>query len=68
MKVILVNGSPHHNGCTYTALQEIEKELNAHGIETEMGQRKIRVSGKSMWVGINHRKPVEEEFFVHNAP
>ena len=26
------------------------------------------VSGKSMWVGINHRKPVEEEFFVHNAP
>ena len=29
---------------------------------------KKRVSGKSMWVGINHRKPVEEEFFVHNAP
>ena len=32
----------------------------------EMGKK--RVSGKSMWVGINHRKPVEEEFFVHNAP
>ena len=41
MKVILVNGSPHHNGCTYTALQEIEKELNVHGIETEI-----------FWIGI----------------
>ena len=31
-------------------------------------EEKDGVSGKSMWVGINHRKPVEEEFFVHNAP
>jgi len=23
MKVLLVNGSPHKNGCTYTALQEV---------------------------------------------
>lgn len=23
MKVLLINGSPHENGCTYTALQEI---------------------------------------------
>lgn len=36
MKVILVNGSPHERGCTYTALQEVEKELHAEGIETEM--------------------------------
>ena len=35
MKVLLVNGSPHREGCTYTALQEVEKELNAAGIETE---------------------------------
>ena len=34
MKVILVNGSPHHKGCTFTALQEIEKELQAQGIDT----------------------------------
>ena len=26
MKVLLVNGSPHKNDCTYTALQEVEKE------------------------------------------
>ena len=35
MKVILVNGSPHPKGSTYTALCEIEKELAAEGIETE---------------------------------
>ena len=28
MKVILINGSPHKNGCTYTALSEIAGELN----------------------------------------
>lgn len=36
MKVILVNGSPHENGCTYTALTEVEKTLNKEGIETEI--------------------------------
>ncbi len=35
MKVLLVNGSPHEAGCTYTALEETAKELNAEGIETE---------------------------------
>ena len=28
MKVLLVNGSPHREGCTYTALNEVAKELN----------------------------------------
>lgn len=36
MKVILFNGSPKKNGCTYTALCEIEKQLNKEGIETEI--------------------------------
>lgn len=35
MKVILVNGSPHKEGCTYTALSEAAKALNSNGIETE---------------------------------
>ena len=35
MKVILVNGSPHKQGCTYTALTEIKKTLEKDGIETE---------------------------------
>ncbi len=36
MKVILVNGSPHKEGCTYTALCEVAKTLNEDGIETEI--------------------------------
>lgn len=36
MKVMLVNGSPHEQGCTYTALCEIEKTLHEEGIETEI--------------------------------
>ena len=27
MKVLLINGSPNKKGCTYTALCEVEKEL-----------------------------------------
>ena len=36
MKVLLVNGSYHEKGCTYTALCEVEKALNANGVETEI--------------------------------
>ena len=36
MKVLLVNGSLHEKGCTYTALCEVEKALNANGVETEL--------------------------------
>lgn len=36
MKVLLINGSPHRKGCTYTALEEVEKELNKEGIDTEI--------------------------------
>jgi len=36
MKVILVNGSPHEKGCTYTALCEVAKALNENGVETEI--------------------------------
>lgn len=40
MKVILVNGSPHKDGCTNFALEEVSKELNKNGIDTEI-----------MWLG-----------------
>ncbi|MDO5823801.1 flavodoxin family protein [Methanobrevibacter sp.] len=36
MKVLLVNGSPHKEGCTYTALSEVAKTLNDYDIETEI--------------------------------
>jgi multimeric flavodoxin WrbA len=43
-KVLLINGSPHEKGCTYTALAEASSVLAKHGIETEI-----------MWIG---NKPV----------
>lgn len=36
MKVLLVNGSPHQEGCTYTALQEIAKTLSQENIDSEI--------------------------------
>ena len=36
MKALLLNGSPHERGCTYTALCEVVKVLNRNGIETEV--------------------------------
>ena len=38
MKVLLINGSPHEKGCTYTALSEIAGVLNENGIDTEIFQ------------------------------
>lgn len=36
MKVLLFNGSPHKDGCTYTALREIQKTLIEEGLEAEI--------------------------------
>lgn len=36
MKVVMVNSSPHEHGCTYTALNEIARELEKQGIESEI--------------------------------
>lgn len=44
MKVLLINGSPHREGCTYTALGEATKTLREEGIETEI-----------LWIG---NKPI----------
>ena len=38
MKVLMFNGSPRKNGCTYTALCEIAKVLKAEGIDSEIFQ------------------------------
>lgn len=38
MKVLLFNGSPHKNGCTYVALEEIAKTLKEEDIESEIYQ------------------------------
>ncbi len=36
MKVLLVNGSPHKEGCTYTALCAVSGVLNQNGIDTDL--------------------------------
>jgi len=36
MTVLLVNGSPHEKGCTYTAFMEIAETLEKEGIGTEV--------------------------------
>ena len=45
MKALLINGSPHANGCTFTALSIVAEELQKNGIETEIvhiGNKEIR--------------------------
>ena len=83
MKVLLVNGSQHEKGCTYTALNEVAKALNANGIETEIFQlNSINVSGcKGCWAckktkacvindGVNEfvQKAAEFDGFVFGSP
>lgn len=36
MKVLMLNGSSHEKGCTYTALTEVGKILKANGIDYEI--------------------------------
>ena len=38
MRVLMINGSPHTHGCTYTALSEVASELRKEGIESEIIQ------------------------------
>lgn len=40
MKVMLVNGSPHENGCTHTALSVLKETLESEG-----------VTAKIFWIG-----------------
>ena len=45
MEVILINGSPHKKGCTYTALSEVAKALEKNGINTRIysiGNKPVR--------------------------
>ncbi len=45
MKVLVINGSPHLNGCTDRALREVEKTLEENGVEVErvnVGNKDIR--------------------------
>jgi multimeric flavodoxin WrbA len=42
MNVLLVNGSPNQEGCTFTALSEVAKALNEEGIDTSFFQLGVK--------------------------
>ena len=45
MKVLLVNGSPNREGCTYVALNQIKKTLKSEGVDADIyriGHKDIR--------------------------
>lgn len=45
MKVLVINGSPHPNGCTDRGLREVEETLQANGVEVvrvNVGNREVR--------------------------
>ncbi len=83
MKVMLVNGSPHEKGCTYTALCEVAETLNKEGIETEIfwiGNKPVggciacgqcREIGKCVFddvVNVFQQKAKEADGFVFGSP
>ena len=84
MKALLINGSPHENGCTYTALAEVEKSLAAQGVETEIlwlgngpvrdciGCHGCRTTGKCVFrddiVNVILEKAIECDGFVFGTP
>lgn len=45
MNVLLVNGSPHPKGCTWTALNEVARQLEKNGVQTtllQVGSKAVR--------------------------
>ena len=62
MKVLMINGSPNREGCTYTALSEVAKTLGKHGIESEI----VHVGNKDIRGCIGCRKCKETGKCVFN--
>lgn len=83
MKVLLVNGGPHKEGCTYMALCEVANTLKQEGIETEIfwiGNKPIggciackacTKSGKCVFDDVVNRfreKAYEADGFIFGSP
>ena len=63
MKVLLVNGSPHKDGCTYTALCEVSEALNEQGIDTD-----IFWIGKKSWKHCIPSADITDFIFLSTGP
>ncbi len=84
MKVLLLNGSPHAKGCTFTALSEVANELETQGIQTEIlqigtqpvrgciGCRRCRTTGHCIFdngiVNLVIDKAAETDGFIVGSP
>lgn len=83
MKVLLINGSPNENGCTFTALSEVARTLEENGLETKIlsiGKANIRGCadcgkchsiGKCVFDDIVNRiaaEALESDGFVFGSP
>lgn len=83
MKVLLVNGSSHENGCTAAALSEVARALHEEGVETEnffignqplpdcIACRKCRETGKCVFDDAANAlaaKAAECDGFVFGSP
>ena len=83
MKVLMVNGSPHKEGCTYTALCEVAEVLKSEGIDSEIfwiGNKpiggciaclKCREKGDCVFddvVNEFRRKALEADGFIFGTP
>ena len=58
MKVLIINGSPHNDGCTKRGLDEVMKVLNEEGIETEymhIGNKDIRGCIGCNYCSVHHK-------------
>ena len=70
MKVLMINGSPHPNGCTARALKEVAKTLASQGVESQI----INVGNKDVrgCIGCNycrqHGKCVFNDVVNETAP
>ena len=62
MKVLMINGSPNREGCTYTALSKVAKTLEKNGIESEI----VHVGNKDIRGCIGCRKCKETGKCVFN--
>lgn len=57
MKVLLINGSPHANGCLFTSLSEVAGALERHGVATEIfhiGSRPVQ-GCTGCWHCVDHQ-------------
>lgn len=66
LKVMLVNGSPHKEGCTFTALSEIAGALKKNGVDSE-----IFWIGKNPFPAVSHaahaRKPDDASWMMSST-